>query len=65
MEFTDYIQAFRSWYDAIRPIVEAESRQLREREEDMAFYRLKRMRKTRYRKQHNLLALIERNEFAD
>ena len=65
MEFTDYITAFRQWYDAMRPIVADEFRQLREREEAMAFYRLKRLRKTRYRKQHDPLALIERNEFGD
>lgn len=65
MSYFDYITAFRQWYDAIRPIVEAENRQLREREEEMAFYRLKRMRKTRYRKQHDLLSMIERNEMSD
>lgn len=65
MEFIDYITAFRQWYDAIRPVFLEEARQLREREEAMAFYRLKRMRKTRYRKQHDLLSMIERNEISD
>ena len=65
MSYFDYITAFRQWYDAIRPVVLEEARQLREREEAMAFYRLKRMRKTRYRKQHDLLSLIERNEISD
>ena len=65
MEFIDYITAFRQWYDAIRPVFLEEARQLREREEAMAFYRLNRMRKTRYRKQHDLLSMIERNEMSD